>query len=181
MSLAVSFSTLTPLPRTFACASCCQAIFNADFGFFHGTDWFLSTKNERQRRAPFLPPASSLAWLGAPWALHLLIQVRSDTLAKRKKHALKIHILNRYVLAGNLLVPCTPVSSTRSRWSYKDMTDHALHFLPTDPTASQPGWCEGKWKPLPPHHAEHTNVVVHRAGTSGHSVAVPRKRHAAIN
>lgn len=85
-----SFSTLTPLPGTFTCASCCQATFNADFGFFfHETGLFLSTKNERQHRALLLPPASSLAWLEAPRALHLTIQVRSDTLAKRKKHTPK--------------------------------------------------------------------------------------------
>ena len=112
----------------------------------------------RAEHRSFLQPPLQLGW-GALWTLHLMIRVRSDTLAKRKGRTLKIRVVNSYLLAGNLLVPSPPVSSARSRWSYKDVTDHALHFLTTDPAASQRR--EGNGKSLPPHCAEDTAVVVH--------------------
>jgi len=88
------------------------------------------TRGSAEQRS-FLQPSLWLGW-EAPWSLHLGIWSRAVTLAKRKERALKIRMRNRYVLAGILLVPSPPVSSAKSRWSYKDVADHALHFLSPD-------------------------------------------------
>lgn len=104
-----------------------------------------------------------------------MIRVRTDTLANRMDCAPKMCVLNRYILTGNL-IPSLTVSSGKSRWSYKDVTDH---FLTTEPAASQPGRREGNGKSPPPRRAERTAVVVHQGGTSGHSVC--SKHRVAVN
>lgn len=166
VSLAGSFSTLTPLPGNFACSFCCCANFNADFMFSYGTDF---TENKRQHRALLLPADSLLAWLGVLRTLHLTIWVRSDTLTKRQE------LWKLVCLSGRcwqeISSSCLPISATGSRWSYRDVTNHVPHSLTTDPAAFQLGRCEGNEESLPLH--QQSTALLHQGGVAGHCGAIP--------
>lgn len=98
LSPASSFSTLTKIS-----ASCCWAIFNADFGFSMG----------QISSSPSFPQYSPQLNQRAFETCHHVLGVSSDTLAKRKECLLKTHVLNSSVLVGSF-DPSSFVSSERT-------------------------------------------------------------------